>query len=236
MDRLIIPGTTNGIPFNWDDLDFIVGYGYDGGIIKVLEGILSAYGDNFIIQGCVYSGGNYTEGWLFLDGEILKVEAQAATGTEYWVKQIGNNSNGNKQTQLSGTVDIYKEYRATADESSGSLLADGNEPRLTAPGWTSISLINGWSGGSNYARYRLHGDVVELDAYFNVTDCSPSTDIFGVLPSGYRPVVAKYNSVEDFAYADDYRTRLIINTNGNLDLAYLYSDSGYSFNIRFPVS
>lgn len=238
MDKLNVPGTTNGIPFNWDDLEFMTGQGsYDGGIIEAIEGILSAFDDNFIVQGCVLSGGNYTAGWLFLDGELLKVDAHAATDS-YWEKVSSNNADGNKQTQLSGTVDIYQENRGVASASSGSLLADGNEPRWFAPEWTTISLVNSWGGGSNSARYRAHLDgTIELHLFID-TDLSGSISdpTLGVLPAGARPQQDQYFAISNTEGLTAITPRqLRIDTSGNIDIDWTATDI-YKTIIRFPLT
>lgn len=238
MDKLNIPGTTNGIPFNWDDLEFAFGQGsYDGGIIKAIEGILADFGDNFIVSGCVYSGGNYTAGWIFLDGELLKVDAHSATGSDYWVKISSNNTDGNKQTQLSGTVDIYQENRATGDEPTGTLLADGNEPRWFAPTWTTISLINGWTGAGT-ARYRVHMDgTCEIDIVLDVDNASGITDsVFGVLPAAARPTSDRHFAIPNTdVFGAISPVMLKIDSGGDCSIDYSATEV-YETTVRIPLT
>lgn len=123
MDKLNIPGTTNGIPFNWDDIEFFLGQGsYSAGVYSFLTSFFSYYGSDFIIVGCEASGGGtiIAEGYVFLNNEIIKVDAHTSTNT-YYEKVTSYNADGNKQTQLSGTADIYQENRATATAASGTL-------------------------------------------------------------------------------------------------------------------
>jgi hypothetical protein len=237
MDKLNIPGTTNGIPFNWDDLEFMMGQGsYDGGLIEAIEGILARFGDNFIVSGCVLSGGNYTAGWIFLDGELLKVDAHAVTDP-YWEKTSSYNSNGNKQTQLSGTVDIYLENRGTASSYSGTLAADGNEPRLGNVSWTTITLINGWTGAGT-ARYRIHIDgTCEIDLDLDTDLASGITNnIFGTIPAAARPTQHNAYFLVQSGISGVQTPRLMtITTAGNVSIDYTATDI-YKTNVRYPLT
>lgn len=121
MDKLNVPSPSNGFPFNNDDIKFFLGLGsYSNGIYQALEGILSAFGTNFIVSGCGVTGSNIAEGWVMLGGELIKVDAHTATD-DYFEKVTTYNSDGNKQTQLGSTEDAYEENRATASASSGTL-------------------------------------------------------------------------------------------------------------------
>lgn len=238
MDKINIPGTTNGIPFNWDDLEFILGQGsYEGGIIQAINAILTPFGSNFIVQGCDFAGGNYTEGWIFLDGEILKVDAHAATGSNYWQKVTTNNADGNKQTQLSGTVDIYQQNRGKGTAVSGTLLADGNEPRWFAPGWNTITLINGWDGAGT-ARYRVHmNGTLEIDIFLDTNTASGITnDILGQLPAGSRPArimrrIIPYNVGPGGSGQFRY---FAVNTAGQITIDYTATDN-YNHSFIIPL-
>jgi len=233
MDKLVFSTPTNGIPHNWEDLYWITGQGsYDGGIIKAIEGILSEFGDNFIVQGCVKTGSNYTAGWIFLDGELIKVDAHAATNT-YWQKVTTYNSDGNKQTQLSGTVDIYQKNRATASAASGSMLADGNEARYLNPAWTTGAMINGWAT-AGVLKYRLHiNDAVEIDLNLNTPLYgAQSSDILFTLPAGYRPVITYYKPIyNEGTYAFDLIT---FNSNGNISMDKTTAYTHHN-NFRLPT-
>lgn len=124
MDKLKVPTPSNGYPFNWDDIEFALAtQTYDGGIISALEGVLTVYGNNFIVSGCEISGGTMAAGWIMLDGELIKVDSHTATN-DYFVKTTSYNSDGNKQTQLGSTVDAYEENRATSTAASGNLKND----------------------------------------------------------------------------------------------------------------
>ena len=126
MDKLIVPDPSNGIPFNWDDLDFFLGQeSYDSGIYSFLTDLFSYYGTDFIICGCENLGGSdIDDGYIFMDSEILRVEAQTATNS-YFEKVTTYNTDGNKQTQLSGTTDIYEKNRGVHSASSGTLTRTG---------------------------------------------------------------------------------------------------------------
>lgn len=124
MDKLKITAPTNGIPFNWEDLQYFLGQSsYNKGIYQALNNILSAVGSNFIVFGCNKTGVNeITSGWVMLDSELIAVDQHAATG-DYFEKITGNyNTDGDKQTQLGGAVQIYEQIRATSTAASGNLI------------------------------------------------------------------------------------------------------------------
>jgi hypothetical protein len=51
--------------------------------------------------------------------------------------------------------------------------------------WQTLSGTNGWSASSNTPRYRLVGDVVQIDGAMNGGSASNAN--FATLPSGFRP-------------------------------------------------
>jgi len=121
MDKLNIPTPSNGVPFNWEDAEFSWGIGvYNDGIIQSIEAMLVELGTDFIVQGVEISGSNVTEGWVMLDSVLTKVDAHTPSD-DYFVLVQTNNSDGAKQTQLGGIVDVYQENRAVASASSGTL-------------------------------------------------------------------------------------------------------------------
>lgn len=127
MDKLITPVPSNGFPLNNDDIKFFLGVGsYSAGVYQALESILSIFGTDFIISGCVVSGSSISEGWIMLDSELIKVDAHTSTDN-YFEKVITYNSDGNKQTQLGGLEDSYQQNRATATASSGTLTITGDK-------------------------------------------------------------------------------------------------------------
>lgn len=85
MNRLKLDDT-GGLPFYQGDLK----YDQDS-YWEALTVIFQSYGDNFIISGCEYNSGTgqCSDGYIFLDGEILKVDAHACASTGYFNKVSG---------------------------------------------------------------------------------------------------------------------------------------------------
>ena len=116
-----------GFPFVLDDLRWLLGQSAStAGIYQSMYGFFAAFGDNFIIQGGQTSllGGVFsiTEGWAFLDGEILKIEAQSdPTVTKtYLSKSTTYDSSGNKTFRSGTAYDTYQKDRAILN-TSGSI-------------------------------------------------------------------------------------------------------------------
>ena len=103
------------------------------GIYQAFNNLLRGFGDNFIVQGVVASGTTpnvaITEGWVLLDGELIKVDAQTGIDTttdNKFVKATTFDSRGTK-TFLNGSInETYEKNRAVVQGTSGNLDFDGN--------------------------------------------------------------------------------------------------------------
>lgn len=153
MDKLVVPTPSNGFPLNNDDIRFFLGLSpYSRGVYQALEGILKAYGDNFIVSGCEITAGTMAEGWVMLDGELLKVDSHSVTD-DYFEKVVTYNAAGNKQTQLGSTEDSYQQNRATSTASGGNLKNNVTNTKLL----TKIIDIGDWNMDSNGSIGVSHG-------------------------------------------------------------------------------
>lgn len=123
--------TTNvgGLPLTLNDIRWLLGrLSGSQGIYQALNNLLRGFGDNLIIQGVVASGTSpnvaITEGWVLLDGELLKVDAQTGINTttnNKLIKQTSFDSRGNKEFQNGLTDDTYEKNRAVVQGASGNL-------------------------------------------------------------------------------------------------------------------
>lgn len=103
------------------------------------------------------------------------------------------------------------------------------------PEWVNISLINGWAGGSNTARYRIHRDgTVEIDVNIDTDAGSPTNDVFGVLPVGARPS-RNMDSVIEVNQSQTTRRRFVLESNGNVSIDYTSTDI-YSQCVRIALT
>ena len=134
MDKLFTKNV-GGFPLVLDDLRQFFGRldAPSEGIYQAFNNILRGYGDNFIVQGIVASGTSpnvsITEGWVILDGELIKVDAQTGIDTSSdnkFVKVTTFDSRGTK-TFLNGAIeDTYEKNRAIIQGTSGNLDFDAN--------------------------------------------------------------------------------------------------------------
>lgn len=134
MDKLKL-SQVGGFPLVLDDLQFLLGRlsSPDEGIYPAFNNLLRGFGDNFIVQGCVLGGvsGEFTltEGWIMLDGELIKVDAQPAfdeATNNKFVKATTFDPRGNK-TFLNGSENqTYEKNRASITGTLGNLDFDAN--------------------------------------------------------------------------------------------------------------
>jgi hypothetical protein len=134
MNKLI---TTNngGMPVVLNDLRWLLGQATSGnaGIYQALNDILLAWGTDFIIYGCTSSGSPYptavTEGWIMLNSEILKVDAQVVTyPNTFYTKVTTYDTTGNKSFESGTTVSTYQVNRGVPTASSGTLECTAASP------------------------------------------------------------------------------------------------------------
>jgi hypothetical protein len=208
MDKLNTPIPSNGFPINWNDFRYFLGITpYSNGLYQAMAGILKHYGDNFIVSGCEISGGNVSEGWVLLDGELIKVDAHTATD-DYYAKVVTYNSDGNKQTQLGSAVDAYEQNRAESTASSGNLK---NDNRL-AGSYTGV--VNG-----NYTKSKPNETI-----NISVTDSSSYSIALGSGYEGEECIVLmniKSGTINVLA-ATTYTL-----TTGSATLSLIYINSGW---------
>ncbi len=187
MDRLNIPGPSKGIKMFWNTLEYILGTGEfatdvnNGGLVKYLEDFLVEIGtDNFIVTGCGLTGSNVAAGWVFLDGELLKVPAHVKTSTHF-VKSIVNPAQGARTDASGGSVNIYDQYIAEVTAGSGSLAFSNaatlrsklgeylGEEQLWSRVPSTISDANAISAFSGYYRGNTVSNVPTEEAATNVS-------------------------------------------------------------------
>lgn len=130
-----ITHNNGGLPLVLDDVRWFLGQldsdstvdSSGAGIYQALNNLLRTFGDNFIVQGCVFSSPAMTEGWIMLDGELLKVDANADIGANtHFSKVTTYDSAGNKTFQNATSIDTYAKYRGVVNAGSGNLEYNGD--------------------------------------------------------------------------------------------------------------
>ena len=135
MDKLKT-SALGGFPFVLDDIRQFLGRltsPANHGIYQAFNNLLRGFGDNFIVQGVVLSGStgafSITEGWVLLDGELIKVDAQGPfdeANDSKFVKVTTFDPRGNKDFLNGSTADTYEKNRAIVQGTSGNLDFDDN--------------------------------------------------------------------------------------------------------------
>ena len=179
MNKLKTYQNNGGQPFLMNDLRFLLGQDeyVTAGIYKILEGYLNSFGTDFIISGCVAAGapGSITEGWIFLGGEIIKVDAH--TGTDVYYEKITDtyHADGSKTFQDGTTKDTYQQIRAKCTAAAGDLAYNGD---------TWADKMNDKFGT------RLLRKVIEIgDWDMNADDSPPIPPVHGIA-GGYAKIKA----------------------------------------------
>lgn len=105
-----------GIPLEWDDMRF-----EQAAVREAFYGILSGFGilpsESFIISGCTNDGVNSTDGYISLNGEVLKhvgtaLPALPGGQVRYWSVEETNDPAGAEGAENGTVVQCYKIRRA----------------------------------------------------------------------------------------------------------------------------
>ncbi len=239
-----------------DDLAFI-----DASIRDSFVGIISAWGvaptDSFRISGCsIAVNGNiysWTDGYIALNGEILKVVAGSVTLPNllqygygvYWKLSISNDPSGYvRQSQDTyelrrgvlyyGDINTNPNYMPwnalyLKDKVLNSLTGTDliNKINLAAEGWQTPLLLNSWvnyaNGGEPCGYNKDITGTIFLKGWAYANG-SNTTAIFN-LPTGYRPVNDRHFLGNTIKIDSSGNVFL---TNASTALAYL---DGISFKI-----
>lgn len=126
MNRLITT-SVGGYPLVLDDVRFLLGQSAGNqGIYQALNNLLRVFGDNFIIQGAREDLGEVSEGWIMLDGELLKVDAHNIGSFLFYEKVTTFAPAGNKKAQNGSDIQAYQVNRGVVNQASGSLAVNGD--------------------------------------------------------------------------------------------------------------
>ena len=168
MDKLFTKNV-GGFPLVLDDLRQFFGRldAPSEGIYQAFNNLFRGLGDNLIIQGVVASGTTpnvaITEGWVILNGELIKVDAQTGIDTatdNKFVKDTTFDPRG-KKTFLNGLITgTYEKNRAVIQGLAGPLKFDAN--RIFNQ-WSRKVLINAEIEASNGVAMTLNPSATDLE-------------------------------------------------------------------------
>lgn len=211
---------------------------------EFIQNFLLDYGE------CIVSGANINivtqgssdlivlnDGFVYLDGEILKVDAGTYThtaGAAYWrYKKVTTYESGGDKTYKDGTPrQTWQKNRAVPENvttiEAGDLDCVYGQRYNQDSNWIDVpesSLLNGYElpttpPDTYYFQYRkLRNKKIELR--FAVFP-QPATDtLCFTLPEGYRPVKRIYAALgSKEAPPSTFATGMRIDTNGNIDIHY----------------
>lgn len=195
---------TGGEPnLNWDDFNRDERSNRD-----FLFSLFSSFGygpnDNFIISGCVATldpgvDVSVTAGYIYLNGEILEVEAQTVVdgGTVdlyKYTKVVTYDPNGDKTYNDSTPRETWQKNRGVVFAATAPILSteldvvDGDHFRNGA--WQDPSFANSWAAAPLGFQFRIGiGGRLEFRGGINPAAASATT-VF-TLPVGYRPTNQK---------------------------------------------
>lgn len=191
MNKLI-SNQNGGLRLEWDDIRWM-----DESLREGFYALLTAFGispqDCFIISGCTISAGNITAGYIALNGEILKVDAQAiptpsGANVVYFDIAITYDATGN-ETMFNGlpaqTYQVRKGVLLQAAATGTQFLfnTSGTTPTLLSvitsklnapPAFVTITATSSVSGGGTVSiggqlSIRKHGNVLHTSIAIGCT-------------------------------------------------------------------
>lgn len=207
-----------GFPFSLDDL-----INEQQSIREAFKGAMSGWGitagEHLIVSGCIWTGSNYSDGWIFLNGELLRVDAGStptiAVGqVAVWALDITYDPAGNRNLESTAMVSAYQVRRgkviSAVYNAAVHMLANGSEPTLEKriyniidasplavrkPLVTKVVPIGNWNMTVTTSVQVAHGlaDIEKIRSMQAVirTDAGYSSGAFGMvdLQSSDYPVV-----------------------------------------------
>lgn len=208
-----------GHPLLGDDMDFLQD-GLREAFIAFLEGFL---GDFVIISGVEFTVGaniDWTAGWIYMDGEILQVDAGSAayvTNNSFEIVETADPS-GNIQYEDGNTEDPYTVRKASLTTVGGAYLWTSAKRLKKFRSGVSPTLLGAWSSPGNAANYgfNLIGEIVFKNNVAVASYNAGTDSVLFNLQAAYRPsetriqlVSAVINSVRTFIHLE-------IDTNGDV--------------------
>ena len=224
MDKFI---TTDlgGIPRTLDDLRWFLGQSSNQGIYQALNNLLGSFGTNFIVQGCEVTGTapaqSLSEGWIVLNGELLKVDAISGTldtgvNSTFTKDATDFDASGLKDLQSGGTANTYNKVRGVLSGTGGSLnVLTGDRYKDQFDEWKTFDItgtntnfvsnsaatglvandvaLDTANSGSSHFRYKIVGKTVYWSLNADFTIQSNAAGSIGSIVIRNLPFTAKTN-------------------------------------------
>jgi len=221
MNKLITT-SNGGIPIVLDDLRWFLGQSLsDSGMYQALNGILVGFGTDYIVSGCTVAGSDISDGWIMLDGELLKVDAHTKSDS-YYVKTTSYDSSGLKTLESGSTANTYEKNRGVCSASSGTLmynsptlnniLKGGIITTITTPGtydidnYSTIINVTTDSGGTFYINLPDAETNINMNVCVKVTGNASYGLTYNIKYSGsaiYTNAIA-YDTTIHYVFVGNY--------------------------------
>lgn len=259
MDYLKVTDT-GGIPYNNDDFTWLENAPRDA-IFGLFADLAVGTNTNFIISGCVATldpgvDVSVTAGYIFLNGEVLEVEAQtvADSGTVdlyAYGKVTTYDTSGDKTTKDGGSISTYQKNRGVITAISGSVSGTQLDPvsgdrlgrklDLYIPtqfeDWKEVgndggatTYIGNWAGyaASSGKKLAYRKVLGHLELLGDITNGNPGSSGSVVqLPVGYRPQQNTYFPTVEFSGTPTPKVAFIRST-GVIDILTVAANEYYS--------
>ena len=211
-----------GIPRTLNDLRWITGQENNQGIHQALNNMLGSFGTNFIVQGCEVTGTaptqSLSEGWIYLAGEMLKVDAISGTlntASDYTFTKITTyDTSGDKTLQSTIVGQTYQKDRGVLSGGAGTLnVLTGDRYKNQFDEWKSFDItgintnfvsnsaatglvindvaLDTANTGSSHFRYKIVGKTVYWNINADFTIQSNDTGSIGSIVIKNLPFKAK---------------------------------------------
>ena len=209
MDKFKTFPAVGGLPLVLDDLRWFFGRlgTPNEGMYQAFNNLLRGFGNNLIVQGITVAGSSPTlaisEGWVILNGELLKVDNQFNINTSTdntFVKVTTFDSRGNKQFQNGSTSDTYEKNRAVVQGTAGSLRFDGD---------TLVELTTGAATLPDTGRVVLNKKVIEIGDWNMNQSSGGDSNIF--VAHGLAANFIKIRKVDVMIIRDDSTSIIPLN-------------------------
>jgi len=245
---------TGGLDLFHDDIRWN-DYAYRGALNNLLNSFAIDTNTNFVISGCVptYTPGvslAVTDGYIYLNGEVLQVEAQTFLndGADFkYTKVTTFDTTGNRVTKAGASVQTYQKNRGVVSAGAAgttelnarivTTLIDKIKLalELTYDTWVQPTFESGFAHSTGEADFGVwykktkEGNLFIQGAMVLLAD-KTGDDLLFTLPAGYRP-----SDVNTLPASTVYRFPFIGDTGGGVSTNILAIDETGAVKLENPA-